>query len=694
MIVEKEKYMFAQKGFSGHLVTSGLTVLMLLTALSDGRLFAQQQSGAGRDFFEMSLEELMDVPVVTASRLPQKRGELSVPVSIITAEDIHYSGLTSIGEILQFTPGVDMFKMNRYWDIVGIRGLHGMLSNRMQTLINGRLADNAVFGGPMFFTYPVILEDIDRIEIVRGPAGAALGANAFNGAINIITKRPEDVLGTFTSTTVTEFGDTYTHLRHAEKKDDWQWRVSANYEDLKTSDEALNGDASYTLYSPALRDLIGFDNYRVRDFARTFRFDSEAIYDAQNDTRISFGTGYSSGTVGDFEYAGVYPQRNNHFEQARPFVRVDHENGDESSSFLEWSGNFEKMNFKNFLIAKIIENSITGQYNFAPADSHYRSIGANLRWTHINADREPGEGIFINNNEPFDEYWAGLFGIDRWEATDRLTIEAQLRGDWYSGTQTADWSGRLTALYALDEMKDHIFRISAARAYRSPLSSLRKCTLQTVPLGGGVYCLNLELPGNLKNEEIFSLEAGYTGRLAQGVTLNIDTYGQRYNRVIGYSELPTGPGPFYMHVANNDGASAWGSEIELAFQNKKGKLSLWYAYNDFEEDGSHQDVRAVLPAKHKTGLTGRLFLPDGWTFNTNYKFNNTTPDSPNRGDDLASFHRLDLTIAREIAKGRGELMFGVSDVLDNANEPRRTLGNYALHEMPARTFFVRLQLKF
>ncbi len=174
------------------------------------------------DILEMNLEELMEVPVVvSASRQEQKITEASVPISIITAEDIHYSGLTNIPEILQFTPGVDMLKLSRHRWAVGVRGMHEFVSDRTLILVNGRCAESSLFGGggSEYFTLPILMEDIERIEIVRGPGGAAWGANAFNGVINIITKKPEDVLGVFSSTTMTEFGDSYTHLRWAATKD-------------------------------------------------------------------------------------------------------------------------------------------------------------------------------------------------------------------------------------------------------------------------------------------------------------------------------------------------------------------------------------------------------------------------------------------------------------------------------------------
>ena len=103
-------------------------------------------------FLAMSIEKLLEVEleISSASRQAQKQSELSVPVSVITAEDIHYSGLTDIPELLQFVPGMDVLKIDRHRYAVGIRGLHETLSDRTTLLINGRAADNPIYGGADF----------------------------------------------------------------------------------------------------------------------------------------------------------------------------------------------------------------------------------------------------------------------------------------------------------------------------------------------------------------------------------------------------------------------------------------------------------------------------------------------------------------------------------------------------------------
>ena len=184
--------------------------------------FAEPAESEG--LLDMDMEDLMKVPVVvSASRQEQKITETAVPITIVTAEDIHYSGLTTIEDILRFYTGIDVSRSisRNSSTSVGVRGFQGLIADRTQTLIDGRIADNPFFGGTEFRFLPIFVEDIERIEIIRGPGGAAWGANAFTGVINIITKDPEDTLGLFGSTTWNSFGDSYTHMRYGDKKDDW-----------------------------------------------------------------------------------------------------------------------------------------------------------------------------------------------------------------------------------------------------------------------------------------------------------------------------------------------------------------------------------------------------------------------------------------------------------------------------------------
>ena len=518
--------------------------------------------------------------------------------------------------------------------------------------------------------------------------------------MNIITKEPEDTPGYFGSTTVTEFGDTFTHFRWGARKNDWAWRFSAGYEDVENSDDA--GAGKYMTTSPGLIgppfDYIGYYTYTARDFSRCWKFDSRAVYRPSRSTKISLGAGYSNVISGDFEMTGYYLMKNNRAELLRMFTKIEHEFDHGASGYLQWFGNVSNMNWVNAARYDAVENDVEGQYNFAVTGAHRITVGGNLRWDKINIQGDEN-GYYSWPGQPYDEQWAGLFAMDRWTVTERLSLEAQMRVDWYSETQT-DWSNRFSALYDLDGEKNHIVRVSVAKAFRAPLASLRKVATHTVPIPGwaGFYAINVNPNEELKNEETWALEAGYTGRLSDKITVNINTFHQRLSDLIGYrTSAGMLPGTFFYTPENIDGATMYGGEAELAYEDKRKKLSVWYAYDNFDLDQPDQPIRAYRPVEHKYGLTGRLFLDDGWTLNANLKVNGMTPKNPFFESDKANLRPctlLDLTLAKSIADGRGEIMVGVNDLCNTTREAVGETITVSGHTTPGRMFFARFQLHF
>ncbi len=653
---------------------------------------------------EEELLAFQDMPVViSASRQETKVDWLAVPTSVVTAEDIHYSGLTNIPEVLQFVPGVDVRRVDRNRYAVGIQGTYDVTSDKVLVLIDGRNAYNQFWGGGEWFRFPLIMEDIRRVEVVRGPGGAAWGANAFTGVINILTKDPEDCLGFLASTQWDHFGETYNQMRWADKQGKLSWRISAGYKGFKSSDRTGAGD--YKTINPQVGALIGSDNFRARDFNRTWAFDNKFVYRPFERTKLSAGAAYSRVETGNFESIGYYPRGNARYETTRLFTRIDQEFDKDTSGYLQWFGNLDNTGWANHLSYAIAENDIEGQLNFK-LGSHSLSTGGNVRLLNIR-DKPPHDPQAVHLFQaPFKEQWAGAFIIDRWQVTDRLVLEGQFRGDWYSETQL-DWSGRAAAMYALDQAKHHIVRLAGAKAFRAPTASRRQMIdtavpLPSPPLPPNLYVINLTSGASrsLRNEEIWSLEAGYTGHLAKGLTVKADGYIRRCNDLIG-SQLtpdPLGLGRMFVNLDNLDDALAWGATTELAYENKIGRLSAWYSYSVFQlaQGEREQDCLASLPAQHKTGLTGRLFLPDDWTLNGNFRYTTgsvlrTVMQPPWRSSEL---YRLDLTISKKVFEDHGEIMIGVSDLLNKNDPAEYDYASLTRHNTPGRTFFVRFQVKF
>jgi len=147
------------------------------------------------EMLEMSLEDLMKVEVFSAAKKEQDLFEVSAAISVINREDIRRSGKTTIPEVLRLVPGVQVGRIDANKWGVTIRGFNDRFSNKLLVLIDGRSLYSPLFAGVYWRELDFPLDDIERIEVVRGPGATLWGANAVNGIINIITRRADDTQG-------------------------------------------------------------------------------------------------------------------------------------------------------------------------------------------------------------------------------------------------------------------------------------------------------------------------------------------------------------------------------------------------------------------------------------------------------------------------------------------------------------------
>ena len=143
----------------------------------------------------MSLEELGNIEVTTVSREPEQVWNTPAAIYVITQEDIERSGATNIPEALRLAPGVEVARITTGEYAVGIRGFNSRLSRSVLVLIDGRTVYTTFTAGTYWETQDVLMKDIDRIEVIRGPGGTIWGPNAVNGVINIITKNTKNTQG-------------------------------------------------------------------------------------------------------------------------------------------------------------------------------------------------------------------------------------------------------------------------------------------------------------------------------------------------------------------------------------------------------------------------------------------------------------------------------------------------------------------
>jgi iron complex outermembrane receptor protein len=176
------------------IMTASTLTLLLWLPLTSQTARAQSTPNAQmpeENLKQLSLEQLGSIEVTTVSKDPQQVLKTPAAVFVITQEDIRRSGATSIPEVLRLAPGVEVARIDAdHWS-VAIRGFAGQFSKSLLVLIDGRSVYTPLFSGVYWDVQNVMLEDVERIEVIRGPGGTIWGANAVNGVINIITKSSE-----------------------------------------------------------------------------------------------------------------------------------------------------------------------------------------------------------------------------------------------------------------------------------------------------------------------------------------------------------------------------------------------------------------------------------------------------------------------------------------------------------------------
>ncbi|MEO8678406.1 MAG: TonB-dependent receptor [Vicinamibacterales bacterium] len=204
----------------------------LAAALAVGCLALPSPSlaqGHPRDLSQVSIEELMNIEVTAAGRKRQLVVDVPAAVFVITQDDIRRSGLRTVPELLRLVPGAQVVQINSDKWAVSIRGFNQLYANKLLVLVDGRSVYNRSFSGVYWESIDMLLDDIDRIEVVRGPGGATWGANAVNGVINIVTKSASETKGGFVRLGMATFDGSQVSARYGGARGRAAYRVFSQW---------------------------------------------------------------------------------------------------------------------------------------------------------------------------------------------------------------------------------------------------------------------------------------------------------------------------------------------------------------------------------------------------------------------------------------------------------------------------------
>lgn len=161
--------------------------------------YAAEAQPEPEHYLDLPLESLMDIEVYSVSKKNENIRQAAAAVFVITREDIRRMGVTSIPEALRVVPGLNVAQMDSNKWAITARGSNNQFANKLLVMIDGRSVYTPIFSGVYWDVQDTLLEDVERIEVIRGPGGTMWGANAVNGVINIITRKTKDTQGIYAS---------------------------------------------------------------------------------------------------------------------------------------------------------------------------------------------------------------------------------------------------------------------------------------------------------------------------------------------------------------------------------------------------------------------------------------------------------------------------------------------------------------
>ncbi len=172
------------------------TFACLVGCISMTALAADEKPAAPKNAYaDLSLEELMNETVTSVSKKEQPLFDSAAAISVLSNDDIRRSGATTLPDALRLVPGMDVASVNSAQTAVSARGFNGFYANKLLVLIDGRTVYSPLFAGVFWDQQQVMLDDVDRIEVIRGPGATIWGANAVNGVINVVTRDARDTQG-------------------------------------------------------------------------------------------------------------------------------------------------------------------------------------------------------------------------------------------------------------------------------------------------------------------------------------------------------------------------------------------------------------------------------------------------------------------------------------------------------------------
>lgn len=556
----------------------------------------------------------MKYPVTSVSKRPENLSEAPAAIHMITQEDIRRSGATSIPEALRLVPGLQVARVDAHTWAISARGFNDVFANKLLVVQDGRSVYTPLFSGVFWDVQDTMLEDIDRIEVIRGPGATLWGANAVNGVINIITKKARDTQGfLITSGAGTEergFGG----IRYGGKLSDSAFfRVYGKYfnrDDSVLSNGADAGDSAQ----------MGRGGFRI-DWEASDR----NLFTFQGDVyRGSAGQIYTNATPG---FPFVQTVRDDFTVSGGNLLgRWAHTFSDSSDLKLQLYHDRTTRETAVFQERRDTYD-LDLQHNFQLGERHNLVWGAGYR---LSADKVANRfTVSLNDPQRRTQLFSTFAQDEITLLKDRLklTLGSKFEHNDYTGFEIQP-SGRL--LWTPSEYQSVWGSIS--RAVRTPSRADDDIVLNQITATPG---LRTRILGNhdFSSEKLMAYEVGYRFRPVPRVSLDVSAFYNVYDDLRSLEPLGFSPGPpavATFGIANQLRGETYGFEFAPSWQVLAGwRLQAGYTYLQMQlhrQPGSkdpstethegrsphHQvTVRSIMDFPHHVQFDSTLRYVDG-----------------------------------------------------------------------------------
>ena len=529
----------------------------------------QPRAELSPDLLKMDLEELMEVEVTSAAKRPQKLSKAPAAIYVLNQNDIHRTPASSIPKLLRLVPGVHVGRITSSDWAISIRGFNDRFANKLLVLMDGRTLYTPIFSGVFWERQDTVLQDLDRIEVIRGPGASLWGANAVNGVINIISKSAWDTQGWLISPLIGDEESSLT-LRYGGKIKDqaaYRWYLKAkevsNLKDARDRnspddwrsiqggfrmDWKLSGNKAFILQGDTYYQTTGVsqtEQLLSPPYERIIEkdgFGSGANILAKLLARDKEGYGLLLQAYYDFAKAANFPLFNwdlhtIDFELQHSFKHTRHK-------FI-WGGGYRLY---------IVKAKNTASYAFHPKNSK----------------------MFIFNG----------FVQDEINLTNNLFVTLGTKLEYHEETKF-EFQPTLRLLWEINSK--NIIWVAFSRAVRTPSIGEMDSMINTITYDNKIpVVLQLQGNKNLDSEKLWSFELGFRTNINGKLSLDMTTFATEYDDLIailypdGLPRYETEPVPHLFLTTQADNVAkgeTYGFEVASNFDlNKYSRFKISYTY--------------------------------------------------------------------------------------------------------------------